>query len=422
MTGISELPQNIDAEQGLLGVIMYDNTALFEAQTVVKPEDFYYPAHGAIFEKCVELITDGNAANPVTMHHYFNSRPDFEDVGGGGYLAELLASVITSVNAAEYARIVADLSLKRRMLMILGTMDIKLSGGTPAKELQAELVSAIESESGESVFVKTKREVAMEVVQSLTQDRSYYSTGLPSLDYAMAGGLHEGLTYGFSGVEKSGKTTFAHTISHNLSKNDVPHAYIALEMGSLQIEQRNLAREIGRNSVAFLTKGDKTGMIRDANEVAEKTTDKTLYLDMPGCSLDQIKAELLRLVTRKQIKGFILDYWQLVGGAKLKQSKAEHLFDVAQFCADFSKRHGIWNIILAQVNREGSLFGSAGLEKACDQLYQIEEGGAGWGNEQKLYLNMRLSRSTPMESVGSKENPMFRINKTAGPYIEEITI
>lgn len=419
MTGTSEIPNNVEAEQGLLGVIMYDNLCLFEAQTVVKPEDFYHPAHGAIFEKCIELVTDGKDATPVTMKHYFDSHPDLEHLEGGKYLIDLLCSVVCSVNVVEYARIVADLSLKRRMMMILASMEIKLTGDRTGRELQAELISELECKAGESVFVKTKREVALAAVQSLAEEREYYPTGLPSLDSAMAGGLHAGLTYSFAGVEKRGKTTFGHTISHNLSKNDVPHAYIALEMGSMQIEQRNLAREVGVNSMAFLSKGDKSGLIKQTQEKAMQASDTALYLDMPGCSLDQIKAELLRMVTKKQITGFILDYWQLVGGAMPKQSKAEHLFEVAQFCADFSKRHGLWNIILAQVNREGSLFGSAGLEKACDQLYIIEEGES-YGGEQQLWLSMKLSRYTPMCDIGGESFPKFRINKKSGPYIEEI--
>ena len=110
-----------------------------------------------------------------------------------------------------------------------------------------------------------------------------------------------------------------------------------------------------------------------------------------------------------------MDYWQLVGGCPAKQTKADFLYDVAQWTANFARKHGIWNILLSQVNREGKVFGSAGLEKACDQLYFIEQTEYG-----ELWLNMTHSRYTPTAQIGSETSGKFRINKKAGPYIEEI--
>jgi replicative DNA helicase len=233
----------------------------------------------------------------------------------------------------------------------------------------------------------------------------------------MAGGLYEGFTYGFCAPQKAGKTTLAHTISHNLNAQGVNHCYIALEMGSTQIEQRNLARDMGLNSLAFLQENKSPDMIARAVQTVAEMPDHTLYLDMPGCTFNQLKAELSALIAKRRIKGFILDYWQLVGGCAKGQSKADFLYDVAQWCANFARKHKVWCIMLAQMNREGSVFGSGGLEKACDQLYYIEKCE---GYENMLWFRMKDTRYTPPCSIGDENTPKFIINTKSGPFLDEI--
>ena len=80
---------------------------------------------------------------------------------------------------------------------------------------------------------------------------------------------------------------------------------------------------------------------------------------------------MARLVLRGGIKGIIIDYWQLISGVQKGQTKEEHLSNVAQWIAGFCRRHGVWSIVLSQLNKEDNAFGSAGLNRACDQFYKL---------------------------------------------------
>lgn len=409
------LPHNLEAEQGLLGNLFIENGQFYDAYGVVKAEDFFLPVHGEIFEKIHELVDQGKNASPVALKSYFQGHPNIEDPA---YLVSLAANVISTVNTVDYAETIAELSERRRLIQAIETAHRDLmEGGTKPSDIRADLAHSIEG-TAKSIFVKTKRDVAIEAIEALQMPKSCHSTGLAELDRAMAGGLYEGFTYGLCAPEKRGKTTFAHTISENLNSQGIDHAYIALEMGSKQIEQRNIARSIGVNSMAFLAKNKSDTLIKQAVDHANSVKNHTLYLDMPGCSFAQIKSELSSLIAKKRIKGFILDYWQLVGGCPAKQTKADFLYDVAQWTANFARKHGVWNILLSQVNREGKVFGSAGLEKACDQLYFIEK--CENFSDAMLYLNMSHSRYTPTLQIGSNEQPRFSINTKAGPYVEEV--
>lgn len=412
---VSELPNNIEAEQGLLGAIFVRNEVFYDASSVVKADDFYYPIHGEIFMKCHEMIEQGKTVGPIALKAFFQER---EDLPNPDYLVDL-AAVAFATNIMGYANIVAELAERRRLIEIVeNARELLRNPEASATEIRADIATQIET-FAKSTFVKTKSQVAMEAVEAIKLPPQCHSTGLRSLDNAMAGGLYAGFTYGLCGAAKRGKTTFAHTISQNLNDRGVDHAYIALEMGSQQIEQRNMARSLGVNSLAFLRKEKDPELMKRLANQATTLRDHTLYLDMPGCSFSQIRAELSRLVAKKKIKGFILDYWQLVGGGEKNQTKADFLYEVAQWCANFARKHKIWCIILSQLNRENQVFGSAGLEKACDQLYFIEKIETNSIIEE-LWLSMKHTRYTPLCDVGGENQAAFFINQKSGPYIEEL--
>lgn len=408
---------NIDAEQGLLGAILYDNGCIYDADC--QPEDFYQPVHGEIFAKCQKMISDNKTVTPVTLKQAFDNHPDLQDVGGAAYIVDLLAGVVSTASVPDYSETIRDMADRRRMIAAINEAKLQIeSSDISIADIRADFIHNIEQNSPESTVVKTKKQVADDILKNLELPPNSAKTGLLQLDRAMSGGLYQGFTYGLAGAEKSGKTTFAHTISYNLNEAGENHAYVALEMGSTQIEQRNLARKIGVNSLEFLKPTRKTEFVRSVVKHAAECKDNTLYLDMPGSTFVQIKSELSRLIAKGKIKGFIIDYWQLVSGSDRNQSKADFYYQVAQGFANFARKQKVWCILLAQVNRQGNVFGSAGLEKACDQLYFIEK--AKFNEDTDRYLELTHSRYTPLGSIGSCQDPAFKIASHKGPYIDEI--
>lgn len=412
---------NAPAEQGLLGAIMAENTVLWDCHDAVTAGDFAYQVHGEIFKVCRDMITRGQNASPTTLKQHFENHEELQELGGFGYLIDLWANPPLTP-ARELAVIVADLSTRRRILRSME--DVKraiLFDQRPAAEISAELVKAISETAPSLSPVKTKRQMALAAADAIALPPDCFPTGLDSIDRVMGGGLYAGFTYGFGGAEKRGKTTLAHTISHNLNESGVLHAYLALEMGGLQIEQRNLARMLNINSLKFLQPNTRkdSQLLSRIGMAASTVKDNTLYLDMPGATLDMIQIELSRLVIKHKIRGFILDYWQLVEGQQKNETEERHLRRVAQWIANFARKHKIWCILLSQVNDEGKLFAGKGLVKACDQLYTIENAETG-NEEQEIWLRMTHSRYTPLADVGSAGSPMLYVNKKSGPFIDEL--
>ena len=112
------LPHNQDAEQALLGTLLVDNRVYEKIGDFLKAVHFYLPAHQRIFEAIVKMIDRGQTASPVTLKNYFEKDDDLKDVGGAEYLADLAASVVSVINAADYGRTIYDLHLRRELISI----------------------------------------------------------------------------------------------------------------------------------------------------------------------------------------------------------------------------------------------------------------------------------------------------------------
>ena len=107
------LPQNIDAEQALLGAILMDNDVYDRVSDFLEPEHFYVPVHGRWYEAARTLIVRGQVASAVTLKAYFASDEALSDIGRDDYLERLVSSAVSLVHSADYGQVIADLSLRR---------------------------------------------------------------------------------------------------------------------------------------------------------------------------------------------------------------------------------------------------------------------------------------------------------------------
>ena len=277
------------------------------------------------------------------------------------------------------------------------------------EDILAEIIGRNTAIAGSS-RLRTGAQVLKDIKDKLKKPVERYSTGMSKLDKAMGGGLYAGFTYGFAGQEKMGKTTMAHTISKNLADQGITHMYAALEMGSEQIEQRNLSRDMKINSLKFL---DQDLFLKTSLDNV-KANENIIYLDHPGATLNDILGQVNIASVRHGIKGVIIDYWQLIEGQGSRESEERHLRRVAQRIADYGRKHGLWIILLAQLNDEGKLFGGKGLKKACDQLFYIME--ASDQHPLGRWLKMDASRYTPKADLGTAEEPSVFMDMRHGPY------
>jgi replicative DNA helicase len=210
---------------------------------------------------------------------------------------------------------------------------------------------------------------------------------------------------------KVGKTIFLGSISYNLNEMDIPHLWIACEMSSVELEQRHLARSLKINGLSFLKNGNNEDLQRNIiRYMGNGFKTNITYLDAPCIRVDDMLDAIDSAVETYGIRGFILDYLQLVYGMS-SDNRTDHIEYVAQQLAGKVREHGIWGIVAAQLNQEGNTRNGEGLKLACDQLYTIHRPVHSYYS----WLEMNLSRYTPIGDVGSESVPSYELDEF-GPH------
>lgn len=406
-----------EAEQGLLGALLTDTAGRAWRKVVgrITDADFGFAVHGAIFREIARLHDTGTPVNVLAL------KPVADDIGamiggdGWGYLVELaggfgVGSVVT------YVEEITELARRRRLHeAALVAASAALNRAQPLSEATSDLIITAEGlvEGGNG---RSRREVLEALVQQVDKPAAIDPTGLPSMDAAMAGGLHRGRVYAIAGLSKRGKTMFATTISHHLNAAGTRHAYVALEMGGLEIETRQAARDLRVSSMCFMgnVRADLRQRLADYALTAPANTH---YCDLPGGTIDELRGEVLSAVHRHGCRGVIVDYWQLISGRDRGVSEEEHLRLVAQWLAKAAKKLKIWVLVLAQLADDGeaTAVSRTGLNRAADQVFFIR----GDADSDERWMEMRASRYTPVGDIGSKSCPAFKII-LPGPHVMDL--
>lgn len=401
--------EQMDLEQNILGGLIINNSAILDCDLVA--EDFESEVHQKLFSKIINTISLNKSCDVSDLVTWAdNNIPEIEKgYGGYSYVRDLVDSCVgTHSSVSGCSEQIKEIARKRKIRQALNSALEELEE-TNSGEVLSFLGRTLKEETDTTGIVPAKQ-VKREILKRMEKPLNCYSTGIEPLDKAMGGGLYAGFTYGLCGAEKSGKTTMAHTISYNLG---VPHLYIAMEMGMHQIEERNIARDLQINSLQFL---NAAAELKNSVETTRER-EHVYYLDCPGADLEEILRHIGAAILKHDIRGFIVDYWQLVTGQQRGENEERHLRYVAQSLANFARKQGVFCLLLAQMNKDGQLFGGNGLRKACDQLYMIE-----YCNENiksGRWLRMDASRYTFKGDVGSEDRPVIALNTKTGPHFEE---
>lgn len=409
----SDLPHDYNAEYQLIGWVLLHNELL--TQIFLGVEAFYYPFHADIWGAIKTLSDRGESVSPFTIKPLLKT-PESEDVmPATEYLARAVSAsfiMLNPIDGAKYLeglmhkRILAEACMQRHENETLDDRKFRINSA----------IRAIEERSPNADF-EDNLTVSDQIIKDLNDKRLPYRTGLKNLDKAMDGGLYSGKSYGFAARKKVGKTALAATISANLNQDGVKHLFICGEMSPKEIHQRILSRTANIFPSAFRT---DYGQSKDCSEklmqAATTMPRNILYKNAPGVTFEQLRQICTVAVEKHRVKGFILDYWQLVGGKQKNQSDAAHLDEVAQWIADFGRTYDVWTITMAQINQEGNTRGGEGIRLAFDQLYQIHREDLTMPD---AWIEMMETRYTPWMNIGSKEKAGLLMMER-GPYFEEI--
>jgi len=376
---VSSMPHNLEAEQALLGSLMFDNAVFERLSDRLRGSHMYEPFHQRLFEAIEDHIRQGMLAEPTILMERFKQDPAFQEFGGLRYLADLVDRAPPAANAPDYARVIYDLALRRDLIRIGGEM-IKEAPNpeTPADEQieQAEqtLYSLAETGKPSSGFVNfsTALAGAVEMAGEAYQREGKLAglaTRLDDLDQKL-GGLHPSDLLILAGRPSMGKTALATNIAFNVARNyrwePTPDggrktvdggvvAFYSLEMSAEQLAMRILADASGVSSDK-LRKGEidssDFGKIRDA---AVEIGESPLYIDATGgLSISKLAARARRLKRMEHgLDLIVVDYLQLVTtGDNSQKNRVQEVSEITGGLKALAKELSVPIIALSQLSRQ----------------------------------------------------------------------
>ena len=366
-----QMPHNADAEQGLLGALLIDNRAYEKVSDFLKAEHFYAPAHGRIFAVVAKLIERGQIASPVTLKALVHDDEDLAHLGGGAYLADLAASVVTILSVEDYGRTIFDLHL-RRQLIAMGEEMVSEAHKHDIDQPPTEQIEAVERKLYElatvgdvgSGFVpfSTSLTGAITMAEAAYRRSSHISgvtTGLRDLNKKL-GGLQPSDLLILAGRPSMGKTSLATNIAFNAAqayarsngKEGAVVAFYSLEMSSEQLATRILSEvsEVGSEKI-------RKGEVRDTEfrrfvEASQTLASIPLYIDdTPALSIAQVRTRSRRLKRQFGLGLIVIDYLQLLRGTGSVESRVLEISEITRGLKALAKELSVPVMALSQLSR-----------------------------------------------------------------------
>lgn len=404
---------NLELEQQLLGTIIRYPDAISKTEGL-SPDSFSDPLNRIIYSEILTQLADSSKISIGTLGL---------KTGNNKYLAGLV-SMDSLLDVSAASGVLGELSSRRMVEGIArAVVQCMESGASSADGIQ--LLSPLTT--GEALEVQTRQmhdsgKVSGDILSDLLSDVEPFSTGIKSLDEAMGGGLYPRKAYGIAARKKVGKTIMLGTLSHNLNMAGVKHLFICGEMGEREIQQRILCRALDMYPSAFRSGyAEKPIIMQKIAAYASSAPKNTIYLDSPGITFDKLKHAIVTAHMRHGIKGFILDYWQLVAGKDGRNSEAYHLGEVAQWIAEIGRKLDIFSITAAQINQDGNTRGGEGMRLAFDQVYHLQPIGKEGGDITMpgRWMEMMDTRYTPWMNIGEEGYAGLKLNEK-GLFFEEV--
>ncbi|MFP5213149.1 MAG: replicative DNA helicase [Acidobacteriota bacterium] len=374
-------PQQLEAEQSLLGGLLIDADGLPAALEVLKGDEFYRDAHRLIFQTIQELFELNEPIDLITVSSRLSEKNQLESVGGATYLATLTETVPSATNVPTYARIVNEKALLRRLIQAANEISSWCySGGRTVEETldhaESVVFSVTENRIRNSYF--SMKEIVKKSIETIEKFQEYRegTTGVPShypdLDKLTAGFQPSDLII-LAARPSMGKTAFALNVARNAALNSgVPVGIFSLEMSKEQLAMRLLCAEARVDSqkirTGFLSPQECGKMLTAAGAFMETP----IYIDdTPGISTIELRAKARRMMADQGLGMVVVDYLQLMRGRESTERREQEISDISRSLKSLAKELNIPVIALSQLNRK--------VEERADKrpmLSDLRESGA----------------------------------------------
>ena len=424
-----ELPNNIEAEQAVIGSILVSNDIFDEISTIISSINFYDPMHQKIFEAIESLIYKGMLANPITLKNYFEDEKD--DLNVPEYLVKITKFSTSVRQAVEYSKIIYDMFVRRELIKISEqTIDsaklneLDTNGQTIIENSERLLFDLAEKGSFNSSLIKFDEAMKQTIEMASAAYKNEEGivgvpTGLRDLDDKL-GGLHQSDLIIIAGRPSMGKTSLATNIAFNAAQKLQDNgkkssiAFFSLEMSSEQLSTRIISEQarISSNDI-------RRGRISDEQfdkflETSKNIAELPLYIDeTPAISIAAMSNRARRIKRLFGLDMIVVDYIQLMRGTTFnKDGRVQEISQITQGLKAIAKELAVPVVALSQLSRQ--------VEQRDDhkpQLADLRESGSIEQDADVVMFVYRegyyLQRKEPREATVEHAEWQAKMNEVA---------
>ena len=355
------LPNSPEAEQSVIGSMIMDSEAIMTASEILTSEDFYQRQYGILFDAMVELYNEGKAVDLVTLQDRLKEKDVPPEVASLEFVKDILDSVYTSAHIRQYASIVHEKAMLRRLIRTTeGIANAWYAGKESMEDIFVDTEKQIfdiiqQNTSGEYVPIKDVVLNALDKIEMASRTKGNVTgipTGFIDLDYKTAGFQPSDLIL-VAARPSMGKTALVLNIAQHMAfREDVTVAVFSLEMSKEQLVNRLLSLESRVDSQSIrtgnLTDEDWSKLIEGAGVIGKS---HLIIDDTPGISVTELRSKCRKFKMEHNLGIIIIDYLQLMTGSKRSESRQQEISDISRSLKAVARELNVPVVALSQLSR-----------------------------------------------------------------------
>lgn len=356
------MPNNLEAEQSVIGSMIMDREAIIVASEILIREDFYHQQYGVLFESMVELFNEEKPVDVVMLQNRLREKDVPAELSSMEFVGELVTSVPTSANIKYYANIVKEKAMLRRLIKVNEEIANQCyldrdNVEDIMAETEKQIFNLLQNRNGED-FVPIKQIVinTLEKIELASKQKGNVTgiaTGFMDLDYRMSGMQPSDLIL-VAARPSMGKTAFVLNIAQYVAfHSNLATAIFSLEMSKEQLMNRLFALE-ARVDAQLLRSGnladsDWEKLIEGAGTIGKS---KLIIDDTPGISISELRSKCRKYKLEHDLKLIIIDYLQLMSGSGRSDSRQQEISDISRSLKGLARELNVPVMALSQLSRQ----------------------------------------------------------------------
>ena len=375
------MPNNVEAEQSVIGAMLMDRDAITIASEILTVDDFYQKQYGILFEAMVELYTENVPVDLITLQNRLKEKDVPPEISSLEFVRDMITKVPTSVNVGTYAKIVSEKAALRRLIRVNEEIASACYAGKDSVEeimedTEKKIFQVLQRKTNDE-FVPIKDVVlnALDKIEAASRMKGSVTgmpTGFIDLDYKTSGFQPSDLIL-IAARPSMGKTAFVLNIAEYMAfRSNETVAIFSLEMSKEQLVNRLFALESRVDSQILrtgnLSDNDWSSLIEAAGVIGRSNL---IIDDTPGISVSELRSKCRKYKLEHNLGIIMIDYLQLMQGSRKSESRQQEISDISRSLKEIARELQVPVVALSQLSR--------GVEQRPDHrpmLSDLRESGA----------------------------------------------